>query len=195
MRKIYFDTNQLYYIRRIADEAQGWDYGSYVWAYEMFPNDPDLVQDIRALCYIVALQYEWDLDFFPSNASYSELSRSRSSKAQNTQNAWQIFSEGLSEKHQLKRIPFMPERQLKGRPGLPFITDLDDREIIRDFANSDAEVLLTSDTHILTHRDRLSKMGITVMRPSEWINKFLDELKGNNDAVDWLENVLFGIGD
>jgi hypothetical protein len=29
MEKIYLDTNQLYYIRRIAEEAQGSDFGSY----------------------------------------------------------------------------------------------------------------------------------------------------------------------
>ena len=53
MTKIYFDTNQLYYIRRIAEEADGWDYGDYEWAYRRFPNYRELVQDIRALCYIV----------------------------------------------------------------------------------------------------------------------------------------------
>ena len=31
--KIYFDTNQLYYIRRIAEESQGWEFGDYGWAY------------------------------------------------------------------------------------------------------------------------------------------------------------------
>jgi hypothetical protein len=68
MTKIYFDTNQLYYIRRIAEEAEGWDYGDSEWAHRLFANNPQLVQDIRALCYIVALQYEWELDFYSSDA-------------------------------------------------------------------------------------------------------------------------------
>jgi hypothetical protein len=87
MRKIYFDTNQMYYIRRIADEAEGSDYGSYEWAYRTFPKDPNLVQDIRALCYIVALQYEWDLDFLASDASFAELSLRNDERARATQDA------------------------------------------------------------------------------------------------------------
>ncbi len=84
MKRIYVDTNQLYYIRRIADEAEGFDYANYEWAYRQVPNDPELLQDIRALCYIVALQYEWDLDFCPSNASFAEVSLGVGKKAQAT---------------------------------------------------------------------------------------------------------------
>ena len=29
MKKIYLDTNQLYYIRRIAEESQGAEFGNY----------------------------------------------------------------------------------------------------------------------------------------------------------------------
>ncbi len=56
--KIYFDTNQLYFIRRIADEAEGFEYGDYSWAYDIFPKNPEMIADIKALCYIVALQYQ-----------------------------------------------------------------------------------------------------------------------------------------
>ncbi len=60
--KIYLDTNQLYYIRKIAEEAEGYDYGDYSWAYNRFKDSPEMIQDIRALCYIIALQNEWDLE-------------------------------------------------------------------------------------------------------------------------------------
>jgi hypothetical protein len=32
------------------------------------------------------------------------------------------------------------------------------------------------------------------MRPSEWMNTFLESVRCNKDAVDWLEEILFGIG-
>jgi hypothetical protein len=194
MTKIYFDTNQLYYIRRIAEEAEGWDYGNYEWACRAFPNGPELVQDIRALCYIVALQYEWQLDFSPSDASFAELSLSRGERAQATRDAWMLFAEGLDEGQSLRRVPFLPDRPVSGRLSLDFIEDPDDRVIIRHFASEGADVLLTTDGHILKHRQRLAEMRIVVMRPSEWLDAFLADIKGDEDAVDWIERILFGIG-
>ena len=73
MMEIYLDTNQMFYIRRIAEEGEGSDFGSYEWACRMFPDSPKLVQDIRALSYIVGLQYEWELRFSPSDASFAEV--------------------------------------------------------------------------------------------------------------------------
>jgi len=194
MRKIYFDTNQLFYIRRIAEEAGGWDYGNYEWAYRTFPDRPELVQDIRALCYIVALQYEWDLDFSSSDAAFTEVSLGASKRAQATRDAWVIFAEGLKEDQSLRRVPFLPEWPVSGRLSLDFIDDPADRVIIRHFASERADVLLTSDDHILEHKERLAGMNLIVMRPSEWLNTFLEANRAGEDAVDWLERILFGIG-
>jgi hypothetical protein len=66
--------------------------------------------------------------------------------------------------------------------------------IIRDAVAHDADVLLTSDKHILAHKTRLSDLNIRVMRPKEWLDLFLAHVKGDEDAVDWLERILFGIG-
>jgi predicted nucleic acid-binding protein len=193
VKNIYFDTNQLYYIRRIAEEAEGWEYGQYEWAYRVFPNKPEFVQDIRALCYIVALQYEWDLDFSSSDASFTEVGLSTSKRAQATRDAWILFAEGLKDSQSLQQVPFLPEWSVSGRLSLDFIEDPDDRVIIRHFASERADVLLTSDDHILKHKDKLAELNLTIMRPSEWLNKFLENVRGNEDAVDWLERVLFGI--
>lgn len=197
MTKLYFDTNQLFYIRKIAEEAEGWDYGSYEWAYRKFPNSPELVQDIRALCYIVALQYEWDLEFSSSDASFTEVSRSakrpQAKRAQATRDAWTVFAEGLKEGQSLRRVPFFPDWPVSGPLSLDFIEDPDDRVIIRHFASEGADVLLTSDGGILKHRQRLAEMRIYVMRPSEWLNAFLADIKGNEDAVDWIERISFGV--
>jgi predicted nucleic acid-binding protein len=195
MRKIYFDTNQMYYIRRIADEAEGWDYGSYEWAYRAFPNNPNLVQDIRALCYIVALQYEWDLDFLASDASFAELILRNDERARATQDAWRLFAEGLKDGQVLHEGTFLRESPICDRLSLDFIDDPDDRVIVREFARKSADVLLTSDNDILVHKKQLAELGVTVMRPSEWLNAFLDSVRDDEDAVDWLERVLFGIGD
>jgi hypothetical protein len=195
MKKIYFDTNQMYYIRKIADEAEGWDYESYEWAYRNFPNDPkNLVQDIRALCYIVALQYDWDLDFFPSDSSFAELSLRNDERARATQEAWRCFAKGLKDGRFLHEAAFLPKLPICVGFGLDFIDDPDDRVILREFACEDADVLLTSDNDILEHKKQLAELDITVMRPSEWLNAFLDNVRDNEDAVDWLERVLFGIG-
>lgn len=194
MKKIYFDTNQLYYIRRIAEEAEGWDYGNYEWAYLMFPNNLELVQDIRALCYIVALQYEWDLDFSSSDASFTELNLCVGKRAQATRDAWMLFAEGLKDSRLLRKVPFLPDWPVSGRLSLDFIDDPDDRVIIRHFASEGADVLLTSDDDILKHKARLAELNLTVMRPSEWLNAFLENVRGGEDAVDWLERILFGIG-
>lgn len=194
MKKIYFDTNQLYYIRRIAEEAQGWDYGNYEWAYQKFANKPEIVQDIRALCYIIALQYEWDLDFSSSDASFSEVSLGASNRAQATRGAWMLFAEGLNDDHSLQRVPFMPNRPVSGRLSLGFINDPDDRVILRHFASEGADVFLTSDKHILKHKERLAQLNLVVMRPSDWLNIYLKDLRGSEDAVDWLERILFTIG-
>jgi hypothetical protein len=194
VKRIYFDTNQLYYIRRIAEESEGADYGDYEWAYRMFPNTPDLVQDIRALCYIVALQYEWELDFSSSDSSFTEVSLCTGKRAQATREAWILFAEGLKEGWSLQRVPFLPCWPVSGRLSLDFIEDPDDRVIIRHFASEGADVLLTSDDDILKHRQRLAELKITVMRPSEWLNAFLEGIRGDEDAVDWLERILFGIG-
>jgi hypothetical protein len=193
MRKIYFDTNQMYYIRRIADEAEGWDYGSYEWAYRAFPKGPNLVQDIRALCYMIALQYEWDLDFLPSDASFAELCLKNDLKARATQDVWRLFVQGLKDGRVLHKPAFLREPPLCDPPGLDFIDDPDDRVIIREFSCENADVLLTSDNDILVHKEQLAELGVSVMRPSEWLNAFLD-IRDDEDAVDWLERVLFGIG-
>jgi predicted nucleic acid-binding protein len=193
IEKIYFDTNQLYYIRKIAEEAYGWDYGNYEWAYRMFPDNPSLVQDIRALCYIVALQYEWGLDFSSSNASFTEVSLSKNERALATQDAWKLFAEGLDKNQHLQRVPFSPNQEIDGYLNLDFIQDKADRVIIRHFVSDGADVLLTSDNHILEHKQRLAELNILVMRPSEWLNAFLENVKGNDDAVNWLEKILFNI--
>jgi predicted nucleic acid-binding protein len=194
MKKIYLDTNQFYHIRRIADEANGWDYGDYEWAYRRFSNNPQLVQDIRALCYIVALQYEWELDFSPSNASFSELCLRTDKRAQATQDTWKLFAEGLNEGQFLKQVPFLSDFPVGGRLSFDFIGDPDDRVILRHFAAEGADVLLTSDRGILEHKNRLEGMNLVVMRPSEWLNIFLQGVRGNEDAVNWLERILFDIG-
>ena len=193
MKKIYFDTNQLYYIRRIGEESEGWDYGDYEWAYRMFPNKPELVQDIRALCYIVALQYEWELDFFSSDASFTEVSLGTRKRAQATREAWILFAKGLKRGRSLQHVPFLSCWPVSGRLSLDFIEDQDDRVIIRHFVSEGADVLLTSDEDILKHRGRLAELNITVMRPSEWLNAFLEGIRGVEDAVDWLQKILFGI--
>jgi hypothetical protein len=46
----------------------------------------------------------------------------------------------------------------------------------------------------LEHGVKLSELGLVVMRPSEWLDAFLGTVKGSEDAVDWLERILFGIG-
>lgn len=194
MKKIYFDTNQLYYIRRIAEEAEGWDYGNYEWAYRLFPNDPELIADIRALCYIVALQYEWDLDFSPSNASFTELNLSTTERAEATRDAWRLFVQGVKDNQFLQRVLFLPDWPVSGQLSFGFVDDPDDRVILRHFAAEEADVLLTSDDDILKHKARLAKMGLTIMRPSEWLNIFLERVRGGEDAVDWIERILFGIG-
>jgi len=197
MTKLYFDTNQLFYIRKIAEEAEGWDYGSYEWAYRRFLNSPEHVQDIRALCYIVALQHEWDLEFSSSDASFAEVSRSakrpRAKRAQATRDAWILFAEGLNEDQSLRRVPFLPDWPVSGALSLDFIEDPDDRVIVRHFASEGADVLLTSDDDILKHRQRLAEMRIVVMRPSEWLNAFLGVIKGSEDAVDWIGRILFSV--
>ena len=193
LKKIYFDTNQLYYIRKIAEEAEGSDYGEYEWAYRVLPGSPELVRDIRALCYIVALQYEWDLDFSSSDASFTEICLSNSEKAQATRDAWILFAAGLKDDQSLQRVPFLPKWPVSGHLRLNFVEDPDDRVIIRHFASEGADVLLTSDDHILKQKEKLAQLNLTIMRPSEWLNTFLENVRGNEDAVDWLEKVLFGI--
>lgn len=192
MNKIYFDTNQLYYIRRIADEAQGDDYGNYEWACTLFPNSPELIQDIRALCYIVAMQYEWELDFLPSDASYAELCLSEGKRAQITRKTWQLFAKGLDDERQLRRVPFLPSWPVSGHLSLEFVDDPDDRVILRYFAAEKADVLLTSDAHILEHKDRLAALNLHIMRPRDWLNAFLKNVRGDEEAVDWVERTLFG---
>lgn len=194
MKRVYFDTNQMYYIRRIADEAAGSDFGDYRWAERMFPGSPELVRDIRALCYIIALQYEWELDFLPSNASFMELGLSDHPRAKKTREAWELFCEGLKAGRFLSRMPILRKEAHGGELGLSFIEDADDRAILWDFALTNAEVFVTSDCGILAHRDKLAKLDLVVMRPSEWLDRFLGELRDGEDAVAWLERILFSVG-
>lgn len=194
MKKIYLDTNQLYYIRRIADEAGGFDYGDYEWARRMFPDKSELIKDIRALCYIVALQYEWELDFSSSDASYTEVCLGATARAQATRDAWIVFAEGLNEERRLRRVPFLPASPVSGPLKLAFIEDPDDRVVLRHFASEGADVFLTSDEGILKHKDKLAALNLVVMRPSEWLTAFFPPLRDNEDSVDSLERVLFGIG-
>ena len=194
LTKMYFDTNQLYYMRRIAEEAEGWEYGDYKWAHRVFSNDPQLVQDIRALCYIVSLQYEWGLHFYSSDAAFTELCRSASERAQATRDAWILFAEGLEEDQILHRVPFLPEWPVSGRMSLDFIDDRDDRVILRHFASEGGGVFLTSDDDILRHKEQLARLNLMVMRPAEWLSAFLERVRDGEDAVDWLERILFGVG-
>jgi hypothetical protein len=193
MKHIYFDTNQMYYIRRCADESAGWDYGSYEWAYRVFPRNPEQIRDIRELCYIVALQDEWALPFSTSDASFAELTLARNRRAQPTREAWRLLV-GAIDEDRLELEARLPHGRSDECPEFSFIEDPDDRGLLRHFVSEGADVFLTSDTDILAHQDRLGKMGISVMRPSQWLDEFLLPLRGSEDAVDWLERVLFGIG-
>ena len=191
---IYLDTNQLYYIRRIAEEAQGWEYGDYSWAYRHFKNDPAMIADIRALCYIVALQYEWDLEFSASDASHTELCQSLGARASRTRDAWNLFAEGIEGGQYPRQIPMVTDIPVRGRLSLEFIPDKDDRAVLRHFVSEGADVLLTSDHHLLNHRAELGSLGIRVMRPAEWLNSFLENMRGDEDGVDWIERILFNVG-
>ena len=182
----------MYYIRRIADECGGADFGDYKWAYHYFQNNPDLIQDIRALCYIVGLQYEWDLDFYTSDAAFAELSLQKNKKAQATKEAWLVFLEGLKEDQQLHRVHFLPDWPVSGPLNLTFIKDKADRVILRHFVVSGADVLLSCDKHMLEHQSRLAAMDLTVMRPYEWLSDFLADMAIEGNVVDWLERILFG---
>ena len=192
---VTLDTNQLYYIRKIAEQAEGWDYGDYQWAYRQFPGNPELIADIRALCYIVALQYEWELEFCTSDASFTELDQSRGRRAGETKDAWVLFVEGLDGDAHLRHVPWLPNKPVSGRLNFDFIADKADRVILRHFVSEQADVLLTSDDDILQHKSKLVDMGISVVRPSEWLNNFLADVRGEEDAVDWLERILFSVGD
>ena len=70
----------------------------------------------------------------------------------------------------------------------------EERRQIADVAREGADVLLTSDNDILEHKKQLAEQSVIVMRPSEWLNAFLDTVRNDEDAVDWLERILFGIG-
>ena len=199
-QKIYFDTNQIYFIRRIADESEGDEFGDYSWIFEIFPNNPEMVADIKALCYIVALQYQWDLEFCSSDASYTELCHSIGNRALKTREAWEILGEqNLNRK--ARKLVSIPESSMQKHLNLEtiqdklgFITDKSDREIIRDFMKQNADTLLTSDDDILRHKAELSRLGIRVIRPHEWINEFLKDIRGDEDGVAWVERILFTIG-
>jgi len=196
-QKIYFDTNQIYYIRRISDEADGSEFGDYSWAYRVFPDKPELVADIRALCYIVALQDQWDLEFTSSDASYTELCLSTGNRAVSTRRVWEIVSDNLDKR--ARRLAWAQPAstqdglQLRSEP-LAFISDVSDRIILRDFMEQGADVLLTSDDHILSHKTELARMGAIVTRPHDWINDFLRNSRGDEDGVDFTERILFTIG-
>jgi len=199
-QKIYFDTNQIYFIRRIADESEGDEFGNYSWAFEIFHNNPDMIADIKALCYIVALQYQWDLEFCSSDASYTELFQSISNRAIKTREVWGI----LGRQHlnrEARKLVSIPESIIQKhlnskttQDKLGFIEDKSDREIIRDFMKQNADTLLTSDDDILRHKAELGQLGIKVMRPYEWINEFLKDIRGDEDGVAWVERILFTIG-
>ena len=199
-QKIYFDTNQLYFIRRIADEAKGFEYGDYSWAYDIFSKNPEMVADIKSLCYIMALQYQWDLEFCSSDASYTELFLNVSNRAVKTREAWEIVAEHNLDKRVLKLASIQESGMQKRldlehvQDKLAFISDKSDREIIRDFLEQDADILLTSDDDILRHKAELGQLGIRAMRPHEWINEFLKDVRGDEDGVDWVERILFTIG-
>jgi hypothetical protein len=105
-----------------------------------------------------------------------------------------LFAEGLKEDQLLRWVPFLPDWPISGRFSLTFIEDPADRVILRDFASASADVLLTSDGHMLKHKEELAHLNLTVMRPHEWLNDFLSDLRDGEDAVDWLERILFGIG-
>ncbi len=107
---------------------------------------------------------------------------------------WLLFADGLKEDQHLHKVPFLPKCPGSGLLSLDFIDDPDVRVVLRHFASEGAEVLLTSDADILKHRDRLSKLNLTVMRPKEWLDTFLKNVRGEKDTVDWLERILFRVG-
>jgi len=148
MKRIYLDTSILRHIGRIANEATGWDYGDYEWVYRYYGNKLELVCDVKALCYIIALLNEWDLDFCASDASYAELCKSVGERASQAREAWELFVETQTNE-KLKRFPIDEDKSLQGQlfnlgaiqDRLRGIDDLEDREILRDFLKSGADVL------------------------------------------------------
>ncbi len=200
MKRIYVDTTIVRHIARIGDEAEGWDYGDYEWVYRHYGDKPELVSDIKALCYIIALVHEWNLEFCPSNASYYELCKSIGNRARKARETWELFVETQTNERLSKNIEKTPQGQLldfgKIRDRLEIISDPKDREILRDFLKSGADVLLTTDYKHLANKQKrhaLASIGINVMRPAEWLDLFLKELRGDEDAVDCLERILFSV--
>ena len=102
--------------------------------------------------------------------------------------------EGLDVDRQLRSVPFLPDWVVSGHLGLDFIDDPDDRVILRHFAAEKADVLLTSDSDILSHKARLAELHLIVMRPQDWLDEFLKNVRGEANGVDWIERVLYGIG-
>ena len=68
-----------------------------------------------------------------------------------------------------------------------------DRVILRHFAADGADVLLTSDEHLLKHKDELARQNLTVMRPSDWLTAFFPPLREDENSADSLERILFRI--
>jgi len=155
-----------------------------------------MVADIKALCYIISLQYQWDLEFCSSDASYTELLITTGKRAHETRKAWEVAGD-YNLVNKPRKLPLNDQKQLNivsVLDRLDFIQDKDDRAILRDFVNSHADILLTSDTDILIHKAKLAGMGINAMRPSEWLNQFLQEVRGEEDGVHWVERILFTVG-
>jgi len=66
-----------------------------------------------------------------------------------------------------------------------------------DLFSGGRPVLLTTDYKHLANKQKrriLSSIGVSLMRPTEWLNLFLKDLRGDEDAVDYLERILFSVG-
>jgi predicted nucleic acid-binding protein len=162
-----------------------------------------MVDDIKALCYIIALKDEWNLEIDNSETSYLELCKSYSERAIRAQTTWKLFV----ETQDMKKLPKITETNCFSQrtlldlhsvsDKLRFINDMKDREIIRSFLGSGAEVLLTTDYKHLANKKvkyGLARIGINVMRPAEWLDLFLEDLRGDEDAIGYLERILFSVG-
>ncbi len=198
MKKIYFDTNQIFFLRKIVDEAQGYEFGDYSWANKYFRNNPDMINDIKALCYIIALQYQWDLEFSHSDAAFLELSSPKGRRESETKNAFDILRKYHVTEPSVKKGEYVHFHTIidseEFKKCLTYINDEDDRKIVLDFTQSNADVLLTSDKHILIHKDKLFELGIIVMRPYEWISAFTKNMRNEEEPIEFLERILFTIG-
>jgi len=192
LERIFFDTNIICNIRWLITDPTFED-GFYDYKSQKFINmHEELRADCVALRWLVDKDDEFSLQFVTSKHVLKELLKTQNSAKRGELE--ELFQQ-LDSHFKIRAIDYLEESdlpplepgdeglsaQLLARGYLDFLPQLYDRLLVVEALRMQCHVFLTTDRKtIWDYRKQLSRLGINVQRPWEYVSNLVGKLSPGN---------------